>query len=652
MSAVAGIISFPNANDRNASLDADLQAMLPTMEHRGPDGVFSWHGSHVALGYCELGPSIGLSESGYPFVSTPHRLVIMLNGAIHNLTDLQRKLIGFELAQDSPLAPQVLAHGYRQWGDDLANHLVGEFVLFIWDVAKQELFAVRDAVGTRFFYYRIEGDRFEFASEIKALLAVPGSRKTINEGRVLDYLAIEFDRDEQVETFYEGILRLPQGRCLKFDFSGLHITRYWQPENMTEKLFSNRSDCVEEFGNILQLAIKDRLAGDLPVAATLSGGLDSSTLVALSQHKLNYPLRTFTLAQIDKSSCEDWKCVQQMLRQVNYHSKIMSADEPADLYQALVQNIMDFDEPFTLTHGLCDLLVFSQAKAAGSGVMLDGMAGDMLFHTATKTLSLAIATGDLHTVRAAIQAAKFHRLPVSQLKLLFRYLRRRLLPQKLADKLKEIFSHRILRGHIEAGYSGNLLRYVKPAIAEAYVQDRLAKRSENRAAWAGESSLVKHAHLYLSGELAFAQENKETTAAYCQMESASPFADRRVVEFALRMPEWAKMGLPNYKWLLRSVSNGLLPDSVTQRPDIAGHPGWEFYDHFSRQWSKYQQFPGLTGEQFAKIEHLLDESKLSVFEFLPPKLVGCDATEHDREYENWNESSLDRFTLQLLTHWL
>lgn len=606
MSGVAGLVSYTDSLVNASNTKANVAAMMAAMPHRCADRLDIWQQDEVAFGFGELAASIGLPKTGFPFVSQSQQVVVMLNGNVHNLSEIQSELGRVTIHQDLPLLPQLLALGYRKWGESLANKLVGEFVLFVWDIAARELYAARDAVGTRFFYYRTENGCLEFASEIKAFFAIPHSRRRINQSRLLDFLAIEFDRDEQVQTMYEGVFRLPQGHYLKYAKAGLRIQRYWHPENLSERTFNNHKDCAEEFSWMLQLAIKDRLRGEQPVASALSGGLDSSTIAALTQRKLNHPLHTFTLTQRNKNQCADWQCVKRMLEQDDFQATVIAADEPIAFYTDLMEKVRHFDEPFSWTHSLCDILTYSSAKAAGCGVMIDGTAGDMLFYSTEKTLNLAAASGKFSIMREAINAAKFNEIEQGEINLLLRSIRRRWIPERWRTAIRPLFRAQLYKDYIDADYSGNFLAYLKPRIAEEYVQNKLEQRNERRKDWVGESELVKHAYRYLSGEIAFAQENKETASAFCQIESASPFADRRLVEFALQMPESAKMAIPSYKWLLREVGKELLPREISQRRDMAAHPGWDFTDYFITLWNHHYANWSPSPE-FATIDALLSE---------------------------------------------
>ncbi len=209
MSGIAGIIHF----DGRPVEPGQVEAMTAAMHYRGPDGINHWRRGNVALGQCMLRTTPESLEETQPLTNEDESLVLVMDGRVDNWEELRRELLGKGAVLRTRADAELVLRAYEVWGEDCADRIIGECVFFIWDARQQRLFGARDAAGTRHFYYHQGKGWFAFASEIKGLLALPIERR-LNESRLLDYLVEEFDRDDEVGTFYQGILRLPAGHAM------------------------------------------------------------------------------------------------------------------------------------------------------------------------------------------------------------------------------------------------------------------------------------------------------------------------------------------------------------------------------------------------------------------------------------------------------
>ena len=295
-----------------------------------------------------------------------------------------------------------MLRAYEVWGEACPGKIIGEYAFFIWDARKQRLFAARDAAGTRHFYYHQGKGWFGFASEIKGLLALSRIERRLNESRLLDYLVIEFDRDDEVGTFYQGILRMPAGHAMSVTAAGTRIWRWWNPGELTEQKFDSLEECTEAFMDQLRVAVKCRLRSVKPVGAMLSGGMDSSAIVGLISKEfrgeLREPLRTFSLIREDRENCPDWRSIEQILDADRWlQPTIVTSAKADEVWQTQLQGIEQADEPFSVSNGLTYNLIYEAGKAAGCGVMLDGMAGDVLFYDLDKTVAMLCRASTLRS---------------------------------------------------------------------------------------------------------------------------------------------------------------------------------------------------------------------------------------------------------------
>ncbi len=598
MSAIAGIVHF---DGRPVEPD-QIEAMAAAMRLRGPDGLTHWRSGNAALGQCMLRTTPESLEEAQPLSNEDQSLVLVMDGRVDNFEELRRKLLGKGAELRTHADAELVLRAFEVWGDDCLGHIVGECVFFIWDARRQRLFGTRDGAGARHFYYHQGKGWFAFASEIKGLLALPQIERRLNETRLLDYLVEEFDRDDEVGTFYHGIVRLPAGHAMTVTSAGARIWRWWSPGELTEQKFSSLQECTEAFMDQLRVAVKCRLRSIKPVGAMLSGGLDSSTIVGLISKEfrgeLQGPLRTVSLIREDREACPDWRSIDGILRADPWLQPTILTSAVVDhMWQSHLDSIALADEPFSVFNGLTYGLTYAAGREAGCGVMLDGMAGDVLFYSLDKTTGLVARSAHLGQLPALAKAYRFHGAAAGPWGDLLAALPGALAPDwarvLLRPPVRRLRDARALR-------SGDLAR-LRPQVARAYLADKRAAadaKGQNSPA----NDQQAHAANFTSGLISFGHEVYGPLALAHGVEPRSPFSDRRLIEFAIRMPLPAKLALPRYKHLLRAGTAGMLPVSARERADIGGHPGWTFFHRLAdgiargnpQAWAAAAQAQGLT----------------------------------------------------------
>src|SRR5262245_3845972 len=293
---MSGILGIFNLNGQ--PIDADcLKKMWLSIRHRGLDGGAVWTEGSVGLGHQMLWTTPESLLERMPLTKPAASLSIVADARIDNRDDLIANL-GL---QNNPPANRTDSHlilaAYERWGDSCSEKLIGDFAFAIWDGRNQSLFCARDHFGIKpFYYFHKHGTGFLFASEIKALLASPIVPCRLNETRVADYLA-NFIEDEEI-TFYRDIKRLPRSHALRVDLSGCRLSQYWSLDPGREIRYGSDEQYAEAFREKFFQAVDCRLRSAFPVGASLSGGLDSSSVVQVSRHFLRRsgksPLHTFS----------------------------------------------------------------------------------------------------------------------------------------------------------------------------------------------------------------------------------------------------------------------------------------------------------------------------------------------------------------------
>jgi len=218
MSGIAGIIRFDGAPVEPGL----VEKMTAAMPYRGPDGINHWVKGSVALGQCMLRTTPESLEETQPLANEDESIVLVMDGRVDNWEELRRELLGRGALLRTRSDAELVLKAYETWGRECLPHIDGDFALVIWDARRQEAFCARDRVGNKPFNYSWDGKTFIFASELHAILGLPGFREVFNEGMLAEYLANEwYSRDE---TFWNGVMRLVAAHRMVIGAGGVHTS--------------------------------------------------------------------------------------------------------------------------------------------------------------------------------------------------------------------------------------------------------------------------------------------------------------------------------------------------------------------------------------------------------------------------------------------
>jgi asparagine synthase (glutamine-hydrolysing) len=265
--------------------------MTRLLAHRGPDDEGYYRDDLVGLGMRRL--SIIDLETGQQPVSNEAKTVwVIFNGEIYNYRELRADLerAGHRFATHSDT--EVLAHGYEQWGQDLPDHLRGMFAFAVWDSAQRVLFLARDHFGIKPLYYTRAGALFMFASEIKSLLSYPGFSRSLDVAALDQYLSFLYIPEPR--TIFTEIQALPPGHTLTCTDDEVSLRRYWQLHPAPDR-YSSRQEAVEDIRSAFEDSVRAHLVADVPLGVFLSGGVDSTSMLAMMAHHTGDPVRTFSI---------------------------------------------------------------------------------------------------------------------------------------------------------------------------------------------------------------------------------------------------------------------------------------------------------------------------------------------------------------------
>lgn len=371
MCGIAGIFHLETAKPVDP---ARLRAMLAPMQHRGPDGTGTWTAPGVGLGHLRLS-IIDIEGSPQPMTSDDQTVTISFNGEIYNFRELRTELEEcghhFRTSGDT----EVILAAWRQWGIDCLSHLNGMFAFALHDQARGCLFLARDRLGVKPLHYaRLSDGSLAFASELKGLLSHPLLRQDANLTAIEDFFALGYVPDDN--CIIAGVEKLPAGHFLLLERGkGWNAPRCWWRPDFSKRIRASEGEAAEHLTHLMRQAVTDRMVADVPLGAFLSGGVDSSSVVALMAEASRKAVQTCTIG-FDEAALDETAYAQAMAERfaTDHRTRIVAADD-----FALVDRIADqFDEPFADASALPTFRVCELARENVT-VALSGDGADEAF---------------------------------------------------------------------------------------------------------------------------------------------------------------------------------------------------------------------------------------------------------------------------------
>jgi asparagine synthase (glutamine-hydrolysing) len=590
VSAICGLFHL----DGRSATPNLIGSMSATLGHRGPDASGSWCDEMVALGHRMLHTTPESLTEVQPLVSTRDGLVLVADARIDNREDLIATL---RLSRaPKPTDSQIILAAYARWGEECANRLIGDFALAIWSSRDRTLFCARDPMGVKPVYYVRANQLFAFASEAKALLAIPGVEAEIDAEQVALFLG--WYNEDREKTLFRSVMRLPAAHTLVAGRDRLSIRRYWCPDPKHEITFRRDDDYVEAFRELFTEAVRSRLRSSHPVGATLSGGLDSSSIVCTSRQLRSNetsPLHTFSMV-FPGLTADDLRLIDErpfmdgVVRQGGVQPHFLRGDEVSPLGD-IDRVVWHLDEPHSAPNLYLHWSMYRAAGQSGVRVFLDGFDGDTaLSHGFGRLTSLArlekwnVLQGELEAFRATHQRSSDVALRDYVLPHLAYLARRGDLVSWLRAASVLARRFRLSRRELLTRYGlGPLLPKSLVTFASAMREDRrpdqailprslarALRRHERRAAMQRLRHVApteRAAHIEgLSQPLyQLTLEIADKSAAAFNVEPRYPFFDRRLIEFCLALPEAQKFAHGWPRLILRRAMDGILPPEIQWR---------------------------------------------------------------------------------------
>ncbi len=569
MSAIFGTYYI----DRRPASGSELERMAQVLAHRGPDG-YVWFDGPVGLGHRMLRTTPESLHETLPYQDSRDNLVITADARLDNREELISQL-GFQGAGagDKTDSELILA-AYRQWGEICPEKLLGDFAFAIWDTRQRTLFCARDHFGVRpFYYYLSPGQAFAFATEIKALFALPDVPCELNEVRVGDHLADVFADDES--TFYRDILRLPPAHSMTVTPDGVRVRRYWALDPSRELRLRSNDEYAEGFREVFTESVRSRLRSIAPVGSMLSGGLDSSSITCTALKLLvaeGRRLPTFSTVFDKVPRCDEREYINAVLALDGVDRHFISGDQTGP-FREIERIHWHEDQAFYAPNFAMVWKIYGTVREKGVHVLLDGHDGDSVVSHGYKYLDeLAIAGRWLTLTREVRGLAKHY--GDSPMNILRAYVTHYGIKPLLAkhrslripQRMWQALGRRAASDVDETGGKPSDWRdLLNPEFA---VQTNMAERHK---AWrktlsnSARSEREGHYRVLAQPMQAFALEVHDSAAAAFSIEKRYPFWDRRVVEFCLSLPPEQKLCGGWTRMVMRRAMEDILPKKVQWR---------------------------------------------------------------------------------------
>jgi asparagine synthase (glutamine-hydrolysing) len=580
---MCGICGFVIKNN----IDIDQQDLLISMNqklvHRGPDNDGFYLNGDTGMGIRRLA-IIDIVSGDQPIFNEDGSISIVYNGEIYNFYELRDQLEGYDHKFTTNSDTEVIIHAYEQWGDDCLAKFNGMFAFSLWDDKQKRLLIARDRMGQKPLYWHYSSQGLLWASEAKALLEAPWLNREINMLALHHYLTLQYTPDPL--TIYDGIYQLPAAHKLVLeDGQAPKISSWWQLA-FEPKWHIDDREAIEQAGELLRAAVQRRLISEVPLGAFLSGGIDSSIIVALMSENSSNPVNTFSIG-FEERHYSETEYARQIAQKygTDHHEFIF---RPDDLINVIEGVICATDEPFADPAAL-PLYELARQTRKHVTVALSGDGGDetlagYLRYVLDGFLRPYAAMPDWITQRAIPAGVSFlpepkwipeDRNPLTGLKRLEQF--SATTEKGSLVRWGSYFSHEEKLGLYNDVWQEDF--------AKDHTEDWLIQAFDEADA---ESLLDRTLYVdqvtYLSGDLL--PKSDRMTMAH-SVEARAPFLDSDWVEWTARLPQKYKVRGMQTKWLLRNAFQDEVPAKIRTRGKQGfsipvGH--WLRYE--LKEWSK------------------------------------------------------------------
>jgi asparagine synthase (glutamine-hydrolysing) len=551
---MCGICGFYEFKSHQLADTEILDDMLRALHHRGPDDSGAYFDKDLAMGMRRLS-IIDLSGGKQPMCNEDGSVVTVFNGEIYNFRELRNLLVSRGHTVATLSDTEVIVHLYEDFGEDCVHHLRGMFAFAVWDKQRRRLFVARDRLGIKPLYFTQEGGRLIFASEIKAILQHPYVQTELNAEALNNYLSLKYVPAPQ--TMFKDIYALPPGCSFTCDGNGVKLKRYWDLSFANHRNGDQREEVyAEQLQTLLEDCVKSHLVSDVPFGAFLSGGVDSSTIVALMSQYLSEPIKTYSVGFEGTGETFSELPYARLVAEkyhTDHHEVIFGPRHVMDLAEKVVWYL---DQPLADYATLANYML-AELASRDVKMVLTGEGGDELFAgyaryagerlsplfkllpAAAKSLVLSASSSlpGLRRQKLALnalcqpeEAARF----VNWFPLFNVEMKHALLTEDLKKSLSGYEADHVFGEHLARTDATDPLHRMLYVDTKLWLPDLLLARGDK-------------------------------TSMAVSLEARVPLLDHMLVEFAASLPQKVKVKGMVRKYLLKKVSQKWLPPEIIHR---------------------------------------------------------------------------------------
>ncbi len=551
MCGIAGTVS---AGSPDSGL---VRLMCDALVHRGPDSEGFHTDGHAALGIRRLA-IIDVAGGDQPVYNEDRTVVAVMNGELYNFAELRDSLRARGHRFTSEGDTECLVHLYEEYGDGLVDRLRGMFAFAIWDAPRRRLLLARDRVGKKPLYWRSDGTSLVFGSELKALMQDPALRREVDPVALHHYLTYQYVPAPW--SILRDVRKLPPGHLLVWGDGSAEVRRYWRLDSTPREVAGER-EAAEELREHLLDATRVRMVSERPLGAFLSGGLDSSAVVAAMARQSSGSVKTFSIG-FDEAAFDERRHARRLAEWYGTdHHELVVSPSALDVLPTLAWH---FDEPFADSSAIPSFYVARMSRDRVT-VVLNGDGGDESFGGYLRYVALA------RTRRITVPAVLGPRL--ERLGALLTARGRPQSPPWKAGRILEILGHPLPRRY------ARMMSYFGPEQKTALYSDGLRERLAGvdsyalldaafAASLAGSTTgsvMDVDVNTYLPGDLLV---KSDITTMANSIEARSPFLDHHLMEWAAGLPSHLKVRAGTTKYLLKKAVAPWLPPDLVHRPKM------------------------------------------------------------------------------------
>lgn len=599
------------------------QRLMDVVPHRGPDGMAVWINGNVSLGHQLLTTTPESVNETQPLLNRQSGYCIVFDGRLDNRSELFEKLGKQNYSTDPITDPEIVLKLFVQLGEKCLTQILGDFAFAIWDKRNERLFCARDIFGIKPFYYHISNNIFIFGSEIRQVLEHPVVDIQPNEGMIAEYLSGHITSKE--ETLYCDVFRLPPAHYLVVESNSFKKQRFWDLKPQRRIVYKTDDEYAEHFIEVFGHAVRDRLRCNGKVGAYLSGGLDSSSIVGMAnllrEKGLQRDVETFSLLFPGRDECDESKYIKSTIDKWNIKNYAISVPgfRQPDWEQQVIET---FDIPDAPNQSMANPLM-EKVASKNIHVMLSGIGGDELFSGSTYVYQDLLRNTQFISALKVFRQNSHHIGWVECLRF-------------AADVLWPVIPKEIRK---------NILQWemhtpLPPWLMKSFIKQTSLLGRIKQTDYGEMYSSLADSKIYRAVSRGWETHVLELCDRYCQsykLEDRYPYFDRRVVEFAIALPEQQRRKWDGQrKHILRQAGKILLAPMIRER---TGGADFSFLSVEAMQVSMVKEV-----FKTSTLENLAWVSKNNIQEYIKEMV---NAYENNGDYTRYSLAFWYAYSIQL-----